>query len=366
MSKKRSSGRAIQPIIPKVLAETWKSLLLAADDFNRLAPWEWMHDSHVVGLRHPATKEVLLGSILGRLRQVFGLLVYRNDTGRRWLLNTILNDGNSGGLDGEEAAFEQDLVKVEFVLKRELTKEDRTVLAIADYVPPIKGSAWPQFRSFAPGCFPWHLTQSEAETLLFALPRVAAVARLMRKQPHLWNDHCDGEIGFLPEGFDHATAELRAEQIDWQPMIPPPEPPPEVVSFDDATMKALLNLKQAKGFHMELDLTFAPMTIADTERPYFPKLAMAVDRKSGFIGGFHLGDRNDRDGAAALATVICDMLMRLEHRPENICVQRPRVGAMVASLASQLGIRVIEDAELPQLNFARQSMEEHFKGARPS
>src|SRR2546422_226020 len=137
MSNKRSSGRVIQPVIPKVPAETWKSLLLAADDFNRLAPWEWMHDSHVVGVRHPVTKEVLLGSILGRLRQVFGLLVYRNDTGRRWLLNTILNDGNSGGLDGEEAAFEQDLVKVEFVLKRELTKEDRAVLAIADYMPPI-------------------------------------------------------------------------------------------------------------------------------------------------------------------------------------------------------------------------------------
>jgi hypothetical protein len=97
-------------------------LLAAADNFNRLAPWVWMHDSQVIGLRFPRTNEVLLGSILGRMRSMFALLVYRNDAGHRWLLSTILNDGDSGGLDGEDNAFEQDLVKVEFVLKRELTK----------------------------------------------------------------------------------------------------------------------------------------------------------------------------------------------------------------------------------------------------
>src|SRR3990172_5321152 len=100
----KTTRRANQPIVPHVSPETWKALLAAADDFNRLAPWEWMHDSHVIGLRHPVTKEVLLGSILGRLRSVFALLVYRNDTGRRWLLNTILNDGDSGGLEDEDSA----------------------------------------------------------------------------------------------------------------------------------------------------------------------------------------------------------------------------------------------------------------------
>jgi hypothetical protein len=50
-----------------------------------------MHDSELIGLRHPATGEDLLCSILGRLRTVFALLVFRRDTGRRWILETILN-----------------------------------------------------------------------------------------------------------------------------------------------------------------------------------------------------------------------------------------------------------------------------------
>jgi hypothetical protein len=102
--------RTQRPAIPSVSIKTWNALLAAVDDFNRLAPWDWMHDSNIVGLRHPVTKEVLLGSILGRQRTVFALLVYRRDTGHRWLLNTILNDGNSGGLDEEDGAFEQDFV----------------------------------------------------------------------------------------------------------------------------------------------------------------------------------------------------------------------------------------------------------------
>jgi hypothetical protein len=362
MPKPPASRRTNQPVVPIVSTGTWKALVAAADEFNRLAPWEWMHDSHVIGLRHPATKEVLLGSILGRLRSVFALLVYRRAAGRRWLLNTILNDGDSGGFDDGDTAFEQDLVKAEFVPKRELVKEDQVVLAAAGYSPAKKrGAVWPQFRSLVPGGYPWHLAQSEAEMLLFALPRAAAVARLMQVQPQSWDDHRDGEIGFVPDGFDPAAGELRAEQMEWQPMIPPPEPAPEPVSFGDSTIARLLQLNQAKGLHLELDVAYAPLPIAFEDRPYFPKLALAVDCASGFVGGFHLGDFKDRDGARALGVVLRNALMQMGHRPEVILVQRPRVAAMLTEVAARLGIPVVPEAELSALNFARQSMEQRFE-----
>jgi Domain of unknown function (DUF6930) len=365
MSEPVKKRRSNQPAIPSVLVETWKALLAAADDFNRLAPWEWMHDSHIVGLRHPISKEVLLGSIVGRLRQVFALLVYRRPTGHRWLLNTILNDGDPGGLEDADNAFEQDLVKVEFTTKKELWKEDRAVLAAANYSPPLKrGCVWPQFRSLVPGGYPWHVSQAEAETLLFALPRVTALARLMREHPEVWDAHLDGDIAFLPDDFDPALGELRGEQLDWHPMIPPPEPPPDLVSFDEPTRARLLKLTQAKGFHLELDVAYSTMTIADVERPRFPKLAMAVDRASGFLGGLRLSEITDRDGAATLGIVLRDALMQLGHRPETIRVQRSRVAAMLSRVVKELEIPVHQDLELAELNMARQSMEQQFNRAR--
>jgi hypothetical protein len=320
-----------------------------------------MGDSQVIGLRHPVSKEVLLGSILGRLRSMFALLVYRNAAGQRWLLNTILNDGDSGGLEREDSAFEQDLVKVEFVPKRELAKEDRAVLAASGYVPANKrGHPWPQFRSLAPGGYPWHLTEPEAQTLLFALPRVAALARLTREQPQVWDDHGDGEIGFVPDDFDPALGKLCASQLEWQPMIPPPEPQPEQVSFDETTLARLRKLTPAKGFFLELDVTYAPFPIADEDRPRFPKLAMAVDGASGLISGFHLGDSNDSDGALALGAVLRDSLTQFGHRPEVVGVQRRRVLAMLSEVADALGVAVRLEEELAQLNLAWRSIEERF------
>jgi hypothetical protein len=357
MSKQPSGRRPNQPIVPAVSPQTWRELLAAADQFNALAPWTWMHDSQVIGMRHRATNEVLLGSILGRLRSVFALIVYRNAAGHRWLLNAILGEADSA--EDDDRAFDQDAIKAEFVLKRELEKEDRAILTAASFSPSLKGTrVWPQFRSMAPGAFPWHVTQNEAETLLFALPRAAALAKLVREKPDLWDDHRDGEIAFLPANFDPAKDELRPRQLDWEPMIPVPEPIPEAVTLDDATTARLLGLRQAKGFHLEIDVTYSPpIVVADVDRPRLPKLALAVDRGSGFIGGFHLSDPKDREGVAALGSVLCNALTKLGARPEVIFVQRLRVAAMLAPIADRLGIPVIQDLELEELSMAKENIE---------
>jgi hypothetical protein len=365
MSKPSAGRRANQPIVPDVSTATWKALVAAADEFNRLAPWEWMHDSHVIGFRHPVTKEVLLGCILGRLRQVFALVVYRNDAGRRWILNTILNDGEPSGFEGEDTAFEQDAVKVEFVLKRELVKADHAVLTAAGFTPAAKrGRGWPRFHSIVPGAYPWHVTQAEAETLRFALPRVAAVAKLLRAQPRMWDDHCDGQIGFVPDEFDPATIELRPELMRWEPMVPPLEPTPAEVLLSEEVLAQLNRLPQTKGFHLELDVSYAPFPISCEDRPRFPKLALAVDRESGAVLSFRIGELQDHEGAAALAVALREGLSHVGHRLEKIGVQKPRVGAMLEKVAGALNIPLVQVMELPSLNDARESMQQHLNRFR--
>jgi hypothetical protein len=362
MSKRSSGRRANQPPIPVVAPETWQALLAAAAAFGALAPWTWMHDSELIGLRGPVTGERLLGSILGRLRRVFALLVYRRDTGRRWILNTIMNDGEPGGLEDPDSAFEQDCVKVEFAPKRELMEADRAVLAAAGFAPAVKrGPVWPVFRSLVPGGYPWHVTQAEAELLLYALPRVTAFAALCRATPGLGVDLATGEVPFLPADFDPASRPLRAEDLDWQPQIPPPEPPPARVSLDDATLEGLLKLPQGKGFHLELDLFYAPVVIGGEERPYFPKGVLAVDRGTGFVGAYRLVQPSDPQAVGAVAEVLTSTLQQLGLRPATIRVQRPRLAQMLSPVAERLEIGIHQDPELPELNSAREAMERAFR-----
>lgn len=106
------------------------------------------------------------------------------------------------------------------------------------------------------------------------------------------------------------------------------------------------------------------MAVADVDRPRFPKLALAVDRASGFIGGLLLSEITDRDGAATLGIVLLNALTQSGHRPETIRVQRSRVAAMLSGVAKELDIPVHLDVELAELNAARQSIEHDFNRRR--
>lgn len=350
-----------QPPIPAVKPETWKGLLAAADELSRLEPWTWMHDSELIGLRDPGTGEKLLCSILGRLREVFGVLVCRRPAGRRWILNTILRSADPTVRPDPDEALDRDCLKVEFVLKSELNGQDRAVLTTAGFAPGLKrGPVWPTFRSILPGGYPWQLTQEEAETLMFALPRVVAFATLCRDTPGLEVDLAKGEVAFLPEAFDPSVRPLRRVDLDWQPEIVPPEPMPVPVALDEATIERLASLPQRHGLHLEVDVFYGPSPVSDGDRPYFPKASLAVEPASGFIAGCRFGGPTDQEMAATLADVINGALVQLMARPETFLVQRRRVAQMLSPLAQTLGISLCEAPELAALSHVREELMRRF------
>ncbi|MHC1763861.1 MAG: hypothetical protein AB9869_06070 [Verrucomicrobiia bacterium] len=337
---------------------------MTANEFARLAPWTWMHDSELTGLRDPTTRDKMLCSVLGRLGEVFGLLVVRRPAGRRWILNTILDADNPREPNDGDRAFDQDCLKVEFVRKSELEDQDRAVLAAGGFsVGSKRGSVWPTFRSLLPGCYPWYLSQEEAETLLFAIPRVASLAELCRDAPDLSLDLANGEVAFLPEDFDPAVRPLRADELDWQPEMAPPEPMPAPAVLDETSLEKLARLPQPPGLDLEVDLFYGPSPVSDGRRPYFPKAAMAVEPESGFVGGCKFGGPTDEKWAAILGEVIKGALTQLTARPESFRVQRRRVAQMLLPLAEKLGIRVCEGPELSALNEAREDLMRHLSEA---
>lgn len=321
-----------------------------------------MHDSQLLGLPHPVTKEVLLCSVVGRLGEVFGLLVYRGEAGQRWLFSTIFNGGGSDEFEREDTGFEQDCVKLEFVRRGDLTKADLGALQAANYSPAGKrGPVWPTVRGIVPGGYPWHPTQVEAELLIHTLPRVGAFARLLHDTPDLEVDLANRQAPFLPDEFDPSTRPLRPEDLDWRPLILPSEPSVSALSLDEAAASELRQLPLARGFHLELDLFYSPVVIGEGERPWFPRATMAVDRASGMIGGYHLGKADDLQGNGVLAETLLTTLKQFGRRPESIRVQRKRVARMLAGVLRQLNIPLREDRELSVLNSVREEVEQRFR-----
>ena len=361
MAKQRSN----KPPIPTVAPATWHSLIAAANDFGTLAPWTWMSDGQVLGLRDPVTGERLLCSILGGLRTVFALLVFRRETGYRWILQTLLDnsDSDATGAPDPDRGLDQDCVKVEFTPKRELSKDDLAVLAAVGFAPTAKrGPVWPAFSSLVPGTYPWAVTQAEAETLLFALPRVAAYAVLCRATPGLGYDLLAEGVPFLKADFDPASRPLRLDDLDWEPPIPSPEPLPPQMTLPEAAVESLQQLPQRQDVHLELDVFYAPAPVTGKDRPFFPKTVMVVERESRLIAGLRMAERTDPEAVETVAQALDGALRQLSCRPETIRVQRPRVAKMIGPLAARLEISVRLEKELSVLAEARDVVMQRFQG----
>jgi len=81
-------------ILPRGLAaEIGRPLVNLAQRVAWLEPWESMSDLHLIGLRDEATSELQVASILGSLRQVFAVLIYRCDAGLRWIYHLATTGG---------------------------------------------------------------------------------------------------------------------------------------------------------------------------------------------------------------------------------------------------------------------------------
>jgi hypothetical protein len=118
-----------RPTAPEVPSKVWQELYKAAANFREIAPWDWMHDVHMLGFRD--ARGLRIACVLGRNRELFGLVVYRGIHGARLLLDAI--EGRSGG--DIDRGLIQDSVMTSYGNKSELEKPDKDVIQKIKFRP---------------------------------------------------------------------------------------------------------------------------------------------------------------------------------------------------------------------------------------
>ena len=340
---------------PPVAPETWRALLAAASDFAALQPWEYMYDSDVVGLIDPATGETRIAAVLGNAGEVFAAVFYRRAAGLRWILQV-----RSDSLDPEDlnSADGMDCLKLEFVPKRELWKEDAAMLKAAGFKPAGKGSVWPQFRSAEPGWLPWHINQTEAGQLLADLPRLTAFSRLFEQYPGIF-DNCDpGEIPFLPAVMP--AHPLTPKDLDWRPLLPPPVSGLDSFQPAVAQLEKLHALKRASGTAFEFDSTLLPGgSILENGRPCFGRFSLLVEQKRGLVVGMDVQSGALTPGEAAGRGLV-ESLLKVGNLPDKIIIGGSRLQPVLQPLCDALQIQLRPASSLPALEEAVASLSQHL------
>lgn len=339
---------------PPIAQETLRALVAAATEYAAAKPWEDMLDSQVVGLTDPVTHEVRLACVLGRAGEVFGAAIYRNITGIHWLLTIMENPETELSL---EEAMAMDSLKVEFVLKRELGKEDLNGLKEIGFKPSGKGRGWPQFRSAQPGWMPWHIDQTEAGQLLADLPRLTRFCAWLRQHPDSYNHHQELEIPFLPSVMP--DRDLTEEDLAWQVLKNPPlavEPYQCGPAQLDQLRKLKSNAKLVCEYCCEI---ISGGAFLEQGRPCLSRVSLLVEPVRGLVLGHKLFP-------SALPFMTCagsglvEILIERGFVPGILRIDQPRLAAALQPLCDELHIR-LELAKLPSLAAAKASLERFLR-----
>jgi hypothetical protein len=346
-----------QPKLPSVPLPVWQELLVAANAFRTAQPWTWLDDADIFAVIDDDGRP-WFPSVLGSAGLVFGLALYRGESGLRFLAETVpaLEDSP------RDAAFLQDALLLEWGAKQDLAPEDLSVLAALGHRPRSRERhAWPSFRSHSPGWFPWHFDEAEARAFTAGTRALLACAELARGQPDFFAS-CALDGAVLPTVTMAATRQgpLQAAQIEWRRWLLPPLPSPPAPTVPP-TWRALAERAKNSQCVLEFDIFHAMIPSSDGGRPYFPRLGLMVDGKTGYIYTMELASP-DRAWADLVTIVWEKALTALRDRPAVIVIRRPEWVAALQPLADRLGIRLELADELPFIDEARDSMERHLGG----
>ena len=155
-----------------------------ADQLYRVAPWAWMREAQLVGLRHPETGEIAHISIMGRDGIHFCLALYLEPESLH-RFNLIQEAEYEGITLSEEDTigliFESRQLQASFNPRSEL--EPRELAEIKRLGRKYRGKNWPAFRSFHPGRAPGQLSANDAVWLAHAIEQLVQVAPILNDDP---------------------------------------------------------------------------------------------------------------------------------------------------------------------------------------
>ncbi len=327
----------------------WSRLYEAAIRVKEMAPWDWMSETDVFGVQDPESGEMGFVSVMGALGEHYAVAVYLGPSG----LYSFWNFQELEPLALDEDFMAMTHLQAAFENRSELTEQDRDLIKKLGL--KFRGrQAWPMFRSYRPGYFPWYVETQEARLLTFALEQTLNVAPRFKEDPAL-----------LTPG-DNTDYLLRAPQekegaLAWGDQVvnvPPPEPAAISIAMDIPVLKTLKAVPMSRA-SLEMDLFWLPMRIGERgTRPQFAYMLLVVESESGMVLGSELlgpgPTLDEMYGAVPLHVV--RLLAQIGIVPREIRVRSPLLLQLLQVLTDDLRFELVHSYHLPMLDEAKEFM----------
>lgn len=334
----------------------WAELYKAAMDFKEIQPWRWMWDSDLFGVQNSSDGEIGYCCVLGRRGEFFGLAVYLGSEGLEGYLKIQDRTVNIKSID---VLHLKRCLLASFEDRKYLQRPDIEIIKKLGLV--FRGrNAWPSFRSYQPGYFPWYLAKEEVEFLTICLQQAKEVVLRFKENTDLFNSP-DKQTYFVR--ILHTSGGNMVWKDSWLKPAPLRKVVFMVKSIDEGRLETIKKDSSRARQTWEVDFFYAPMYIAEKgKRPYYPILFLFVDRDSYFILNAHITTQ-DRY-RVEFHEQFLKTIERIKVLPEEIHVRKEELFFYLEQLAAQMGIKVRLMKKLAAVDDARKSMFEYFTKRR--
>jgi hypothetical protein len=333
--------------------EEWHGLYEAALRVKELAPWEWMAEDDLFGVQDPETDELGFVSVMGALGEHYSVAVY---LGPRALYDFLVIE-EAGDMVPAESILEVPQLQVSFEDRNILRDQDRQI--IKQLGLKFRGrNAWPMFRSYRPGFFPWYLEADEIRFLAVALEQVLDVTPRFREDPALLetDDQC----------YLVRAPRRKGKSVTWEDRVvdvPPPERPPIRLAMDIPLLEKLKQLPGGES-RIEMDFFMFPVPFQEEKgtRPQFSYMLLTVEAQSGFVLGSELLNPEptleNMWGQVPLYAV--RHFAKLGIVPKEVSVRSGLLFQLLKPLAEELRFKLKPSRRLRTLDNAKESLLDRF------
>lgn len=252
--------------------ENWRKLYEAADRFKEVAPWEWMWDSDLFGVKHPSTGEIGYCCVLGKMGQFYGFTVYWG-TGGLETWKAI----QAGDIPfGSSKAFMVNGLLVAFENREMLLKQELEVIKKLGLT--FRGAhTWPMFRKLTPGYHPWHLTNDDVKILPVILEQGRKFALKIKENPDFLTS---------PEGKEDYYPVRVKRKSTWITQWLEPAPKEEGslwkrIEIGKERLRRIAEAPRLQRAVWEMDFFYSPIPVQEKEgeRPYYPFILLITDHR---------------------------------------------------------------------------------------
>ncbi len=332
----------------------WQKLYEAAIEFRKLEPWKWMHETDIFGVQNPETGEIGYCCIMGELGEMLAMAVYRGTEG----LNGYKKI-QSGHIDTEDpdSLFVQDCIMLSFENKKFVHEDDREI--INELGLKFRGkNAWPVFRSYRPGYFPWFLNRNEIIYMTFVINQAIIVCLRIKDN---WRILLAPKKGL----YLVRAPEMRNGVLTWKDswMFPMPveaRKEESVFNIDENKIKEIKNKLSFSTNIWEIDFFYSPVPISQGEQPFFPYSLMVIDHDSGLINFMHIAEPFKYHNE--FVDKFIEFLETNGIIPLEILVRKEEVKKFLEPFASILNIKLTLKKKLYNVEHARKELFKFLKG----